>query len=202
MFSKYIAALTLLALTTQAAWQNGTYIPPSNCELAASDDAANATGSTPIAGVRVDKSTGNITSDPSSNWSFGASLTEYTNSSSNEPNLEFWLDSSATVGTNDTVLPYNSCVVVLVGAPQRNNADACLSKSCVDALTKQYQSGAQQIAIQMHQSNTASVDAQEGCHDLITLIAPDECKGFTPASASKNRASWGSSISTCMFPLL
>lgn len=190
------AALTLLTLPTQAAWNNGTWTPPSNCESAALVAAANATGFTSIAGIRVDDSTGKISSDSTLNWTVSASLSE--DSRATQANLAFRLDTSATISTNATTLPYNPCIVFLVGAPQRGRGgDGCLSVKCTEALAKQYKSAAMMIVQQRRQNNPAYNDAEDVCSRMVTLTTPDECKDETGnAKSSSGDGSWGSTIST------
>jgi hypothetical protein len=196
MILKYIATLALLTLMTQAAWENGTWTPPTNCEISALLDNANATGSTSIAGTVFDNSTGKISNDSLSNWTFTVSLTEITTTSSSKEGLiDFWIDTSATVGTNETLLPYNACVILLSGAPQRG--DSCLNEECLQALTNQYKSEAMMTVEQRRQGNPAYDGAQEVCSNMLTIKAPEECRDFATEGSADNFA-WGAAISSCM----
>lgn len=175
MISNHLAVFAFLTLITHAASQNGTLTPSSNCELAASLDAANATGSTAFPGILFDQSTGEITSTPLSNWSLIVSLTEInTSSTSKEGIINYRLDTSSTVGTNDTNLPYNACVIVWTGVSEPG--DACLRPNCLEALTRQYQASARQIAEQMRQNNRAYIYEEDVCRNLLTTNAPEECE--------------------------
>jgi hypothetical protein len=196
MILKYIATLALLTLTTQAVWENGTWTPPTNCDISALLDNANATGSASIAGTVFDNSTGKIGNDSLSNWTFSVSLTEITTSSSSKEGLiDFWIDTSATIGTNETILPYNACVIVLSGAPQRG--DSCLNEACLQALTNQYKSEAMMIVDQRRQRNSAYDSAQEVCSNILTIQAPEECRDFATESSADDFI-WGAAISSCM----
>lgn len=185
MLFNYLDAFTFLALalTTRADWSNGTWIPPTNCEVAASLGAANATGSTSFPGVVFDQSTGEISSTPSSNWSLIVSLTEITTSSSSKEGLiNYLLDTSSTLTTNATTLPYNACVIVWISESERGNA--CRSPTCLEALTRQYEASARQVAEQMRQGNSAYTDARDVCNNMLSMDSPDECGDPTQRSST------------------
>ncbi len=189
MSLKYLTVLAVLGLTTQAASENGTYTPPTNCELSAIRENANATGVAAFAGVVVDGPNGEIRSDLSSNWSISSTVTDDGDPSGRSASLSFWLDTSATVGTNETSLPYDTCIIQLVAAPQ--DGDGCVSADCSEALSEFYRNSARAIARQIGQDG-GPTDRSDACDNLVTLQAPDECRD------SSRDGSWGSVISSGM----
>lgn len=169
----YLTVLAVLGLTTQAAGQNGTSTSPTNCELSAILDNANATGVAPFPGVMVDGPNGEIRSDPTSNWSISSTVTDLGNPSGQGTSLSFWLDTSATVGTNESTLPYDTCFLQLGGVP--SDGDGCVSAGCAEALGEYYRDSARSIARQIGLVGGPS-DRFDACSNLLSLQAPDECR--------------------------
>ncbi|ERF72022.1 hypothetical protein EPUS_08416 [Endocarpon pusillum Z07020] len=186
MSLNYLTVLAVLGLTTQAACQNGTYTPPTNCDLSAIRDNANATGVAPFPGVMVDGPNGEIRSDPSSNWSISSTVTDHGDPSGRGTSLRLWLDTSATVGTNESTLPYDTCIIQLGGRP--TDRDGCISAGCSEALSEYYRNSARSIARQIGQDG-GPTDRFDACHNLVNLQAPDECED------SSSDGSWGSAFS-------
>ena len=189
MSLKYLTVLAVLGLATQAAWQDGTYTSPTNCELSAIRDNANATGVAPFPGVVMDGPNGEIRSDSSSNWSISTTVTDYGDPSGRGTSLSFWLDTSATVGTNESTLPYETCIIQLVGVPK--DGDGCVSAGCSESLSEYYRNSARSIARQIGQE-AGPTDRSDACWNLVTLQAPAECKD------SSRDGSWVSAISSGM----
>lgn len=180
----HLGALALLALTTRAASTNGT-----DCKQSSTLESFNATGTTSFAGVRYDGVTGKISNDTSANWTFGATVMQ---KQAGFVSQGSFLDTSATVGINDTSLPYNGCLIVLSGSLQ--SGDECLSPGCIAALEQQFRDQALRIARNELGSRGSDETVDGVCGTMNSVQAPDACKDSTTASQDDS-ASWGSVVS-------
>jgi hypothetical protein len=194
----YFAALALLSLVTQATCRNSIYTPPTNCEISAIRDNANATGVAPFPGIVIDGPNGEIRSDPTPNWSISTTVTDEGDPSGQSTRLNFWLDTSATVDTNTTTLPYDTCIMLLAGAPQ--DGDGCISAGCSEALREYYKNSAIFLAGQIGKDGGFS-DRSYACQSLVTLKAPDECKSSSGNGAWNGVISSGTKSAFRPFPL-
>ncbi|KAI9814577.1 MAG: hypothetical protein M1827_003132 [Pycnora praestabilis] len=181
-----------------------TYTPPTDCDIASRYIHPNASSIYSIPGVDVNTATGNVTTSTAHNWTLTATLNNVVdqyNSSSFNPDVSYWLDTSTTVPVTDsaTDLPYNGCVFGIIGlSPQvtkagENDDGTCstlLGTSCAAALQAQFKTSAHQVSSQSIASpGGPALNATEACQTLGNLLAqaPNECKSVVGGSGN----GWG-----------